>query len=561
MKRQDSYRMAMVRLACIMGVLILLASEEYGKADFTFGTPTNLGPTVNSSSGDSVTCFSSDGLEMYLDSDRPGGSGNWDIWVAKRPTKNDDWGTPVNLGPIVNSSYMDGFSHISADGLELYFESKRPGGVGGGDIWVAKRATRDDAWGMPVNLGTPVNTSGSDSTPRLSTDGLELYYCSSRGYGAHDIWVCRRTTTDDPWEPPVNLGAMVNSSADEFFPFVSTDGLTLFFSGNRGQPLRPGGFGGADMWVTTRASVSEPWRTPVNLGSTVNSPSYDCGPVISPDGSMLYFCSERPGGFGGPYGDIYQAPIVPIVDFNGDEKVDGVEICMTADRWGTDDPVCDIGPMPWGDGVVDVEDLKVLAESIGRNVDDPTLIAHWAFDETDGDIACDSEGVHDGTVTGTALWHPDAGQTDGALELDGVTFIVADRVLNPSDGPFSVLAWVQGGAPGQAIISQQGGVNWLMLDPATGALRTELGSSGRTATVLYSDAIMSDDAWHRVSFTWDGASRRLYVDDVLTAEDTQHGLAPSFGSVVIGTAKDMAPGTFWTGLIDDVRIYSRAVRP
>ena len=309
---------------------------------------------------------------MYLDSDRPGGSGNWDIWVAKRPTQNDDWGTPVNLGPTVNSSSMDGFSHISADGLSLFFESRRPGGVSGGDIWVAKRATRNDAWGMPVNLGTPVNTSGSDSAPRLSTDGLELYYGSSQsgGYGAHDIWVCRRTTTDDPWEPPVNLGAMVNSSADEFFPFVSTDGVMLFFSGNRGQPLRPGGFGGADMWVTTRASVSEPWGTPVNLGPIVNSPSYDCGPVISPDGSMLYFCSERPGGFGGPYGDIYQAPIVPIVDFNGDEKVDGVEVCMTADRWGTDDPVCDIGPMPWGDGVVNVEDMaRVEPVGAGPNLD------------------------------------------------------------------------------------------------------------------------------------------------------------------------------------------------
>ena len=361
MKWLNGLQMVIV-LAGFIAVIVIGAGTA--NADFTFGEPTNLGPKVNTSSGDCVTCFSSDGLEMYIDSGRPGGYGHWDIWVARRPTKDDDWGTPVNLGANVNSSSLDSFSHISADGLELYFESKRLGGVGGGDIWVAKRATRNDAWGIPVNLGTPVNTSGSDSAPRLSTDGLELYYGSSRGYGAHDIWVSRRATKNDPWEPPVNLGAVVNSSADEFCPFVSADGLALFFSGNRGQPHRPGGFGNSDMWVTRRASVFESWSTPVNLGPVVNSPNHDCGPVISPDGFMLYFSSERPGGFGGAYGDIYQAPITPIVDFNGDRIVDATDMCIMVDHWGEDYPLCDIGPMPWGDGIVDVQDLIILAEHL-----------------------------------------------------------------------------------------------------------------------------------------------------------------------------------------------------
>ena len=76
-----------------------------------------------------------------------------------------------------------------------------------------------------------------------------------------------------------------------------------------------------------------------------------------------------------------------------------------------------------------------------------------------------------------------------------------------------------------------------------------------------SQTIIADDTWHRIAFTWDGTNRRLYVDSVLVAEDTQDSLAASSGNVILGAAKDMAPGTFWSGLIDDVRIYNRAVKP
>jgi hypothetical protein len=67
--------------------------------------------------------------------------------------------------------------------------------------------------------------------------------------------------------------------------------------------------------------------------------------------------------------------------------------------------------------------------------------------------------------------------------------------------------------------------------------------------------------WHRVGFTWDGSRRRLYVDDVLVAEDTQAGLAVCYGGLQIGCGTNRAPGTFWSGLIDDVRLYNRVVSP
>ena len=211
--------------------------------------------------------------------------------------------------------------------------------------------------------------------------------------------------------------------------------------------------------------------------------------------------------------------------------------------------------------MVDLLDLIALGNHIGEEVHDPTLVAHWALDETEGMVASDSVGGHEGAVVGVPTWQPTSGAVDGALECDGTTFIVADFVLDPSEGPLSVLAWVRGGAPGQGIVSQQTGANWLALDPTTGALMTDLKSGNRQSSALFSDAIVSDGDWHRMAFAWDGSIRRLYVDDVLVAEETDVALAGCDGGLHIGCGKLMAPGSFFTGLIDDVRIYNRAVKP
>jgi hypothetical protein len=251
----------------------------------------------------------------------------------------------------------------------------------------------------------------------------------------------------------------------------------------------------------------------------------------------------------------------PPPDFNGDGTVDIKDLLRLIESWGQHDPLCDIGPTAFADGIVDAADLEVLMRRWGRPVDDPTLLAHWALDEAEGAVACDSAGHNDARVMGAALWQPDGGCVDGALELDGATFVVGDVVLDPKDGPFSVLAWAKGGAPGQVIVSQQGAANWLMADVLDGSLMTDLRAGGRSPVSLGSQVVIADGDWRRVAFAWDGVNRRLYVDDVLVAEDTQSGLGRSRGKQVIGCGATMTPETFWTGLIDDVRIYNRAVRP
>ncbi len=251
----------------------------------------------------------------------------------------------------------------------------------------------------------------------------------------------------------------------------------------------------------------------------------------------------------------------PVVDFNGDGSVDINDLLRLIESWGQADPRCDIAPTAFGDGKVDAKDLEVLMSHWGEQVDDPTLVGYWPFDETEGVVANDRASGSRAMILGSAQWRPQGGRIGGALELNGTTFISAKSPLNPADGPFSVLAWIKGGAPGQTILAQGGGANWLATDTQTGALMTALSQGGPTAGDLSSEAVITDGNWHRIAFTWDGLSRRLHVDGVLAAEDTQDSLAGSSANLVIGAGKTMAPGTFWTGLIDDVRIYNRTVQP
>jgi len=359
-------------------VLALGLAAEVANADYTFGEPTNLGQIVNTSSIDAGPSISADGLSLYFSSDRTGGYGGQDLWITTRETINDPWSEPVNLGPTVNSSASEAHPDISANDRELYFRSPRPGGFGGHDLWVTTRATVSDPWEPPVNLGSIVNTSSRDSIPNISADGLSLFFASNRpgGSGGYDLWVTTRATTEDEWGTPVNLGPTVNSSYWEEEPCISADGLALFFSSER----PPGEYLSGDIWVATRPTTNDEWGEPVNLGPNVNTSYVDTAPDISADGSILYFHSDRPGGFSGR--DLYQVPIIPIVDLNGDGIVDSADMCIMVDFWGTDEPLCDIGPMPWGDGIVDVQDLIVLAEHLFEGIP-PVELEEVNVDEKD----------------------------------------------------------------------------------------------------------------------------------------------------------------------------------
>ena len=100
-----------------------------------FQPPENLGPEVNSSYDESAAAISSDGLTLIFNSERPGGEGGPDLWQSTRATTSDPWTTSENPGDLVNSDYYESGPSLSADGLTLYFTSDRLGGHGDRDLW------------------------------------------------------------------------------------------------------------------------------------------------------------------------------------------------------------------------------------------------------------------------------------------------------------------------------------------------------------------------------------------------------------------------------------------
>ena len=534
-------------------------------ADFTFGEPVNLKtaiPALDPLHDVIVECLPPDGLEMYIMSDRPGGYGSFDLCVLRRASPSDSWGPPANLGPAVNSPKDECRACISADGLTLYFMSNRPGGASNDwNVYTATRASKSAPWGPAVKLGLKMNAPGTASiSPWVSTDGLELYFASKRagGYGNFDIYVLKRATVNDPWSDPVNLGPTVNSPYFEGHLSLSPDGLLLFFCDDNLNTPRPGGYGRGDMWMARRASLSDPWQAPVNPGPQVNGPAFDSTPRISPDGRTLYFWSgliENSSTW-----NTWQAPIVPVVDFNGDGKIDANDQAILVSHEGQNYPRCDIAPFAWGNGVVDANDLAVLLEYMEKELVDPTLLAHWGLDEKEGTTAHDSVGKSDGAVLGNPVWQPADGRVGGALQFDGKDDVVITQpVTDLEQGALSVVAWVKGGAPGQVVLCHSNGAKWLYLSPADGCLATELKSPSRGSVSLVSKVMIADGQWHRIGVVWDGTNRLLYTDGNEVARDVQTGITISGGALMIGAGT--GPGTFWTGLIDDVRIYTRVVQP
>ena len=352
-------------LVILVLALVVGLPAGVANADFIFGEPVNLGPTVNSGFFEDSPCISADGLSLFFASyNRPGGFGLGDIWLSTRATTDDDWSEPENLGPIVNGPNEEYQPAISTDGLELYF-NRIARASQSSEIWVTTRASTSEPWIQTVKLDLTVDTTDTEGSPSLSADGLELYFCFGKWALESSLAVTKRDTKDSPWGVPVSLGPVVNSWTCQVNPRISSDGLLLLFSDLWMCSPRPGGFGADDMWLTRRASKDSDWGEPINLGQPVNTEFYETGGMISADGSILYFNGNSHDVLDD---DLWQASIEPVVDLNTDGIVDSANIVIMIDNWGTDDPLCDIGPMPWGDGVVDVEDLIVLAEHLFEEI-------------------------------------------------------------------------------------------------------------------------------------------------------------------------------------------------
>jgi hypothetical protein len=265
-----------------------------------WSTPVNLGAVINSTASDQGPAISKDGLTLYFHSNRSGGLGGFDMYVSQRASVDDAWGLPLNLGPAVNTTFDEGNPALSRDEHFLFFQSVRPGGLGGVDLWVAYREhTHDDFdWQTPVNLGAGVNSTADDNAPSyLENDELgaaQLYFVSSRpGLGGQDIYVSNQLL--DGSFGPASLVADLSTPSTDSRPSIRHDGREIIFQSNR-----PGSLSTAlDLWVAIRASALDGWSTPVNLGSSVNTTAIDNNAHLSSNRLTLFLSSDRLGGFGG----------------------------------------------------------------------------------------------------------------------------------------------------------------------------------------------------------------------------------------------------------------------
>jgi hypothetical protein len=273
------------------------AWEPAQKIDETGGNSSEL----NTPFIDGCPIQSPDGRSLYLASTRPGGMGMLDIWVARRPNKHAPWGAPENLGEPVNSA-ADDFCPTPIAGGGLFFVSREalPGSCGLGDIYFT-RYTEGRGWSEPQHLGCAPqgpNSALDEQGPSYVRAGsqAQLYFSRSSGVVPGDLYVSsgRAGSEFGPASPVVELNA---AAANDIQPNVRRDGREIVFSSNR-----TGTLGGQDIWVATRSNVHDPWSTPVNLGTAVNTAAAETRPSLAWTARALLF-GRAPGPEG--MSDIY----------------------------------------------------------------------------------------------------------------------------------------------------------------------------------------------------------------------------------------------------------------
>jgi len=253
--------------------------------------PLSVGDSVNTELDEYWPSVTGDGMELCFTREvrrasAYGRDRQEDFYISK--WVNDSyWGLARNAGAPLNTAGNEGAQSISSDGRSMYFTAcDRNDGQGRCDIYYSTfDGTR---WAPGMNLGQPVNSAYWESQPSISPNGRMLFFVSNRpgGFGGMDIWYSI-LGEDGKWSKPVNPGKIINTSGDEFSPFIYFNSKTLYFSSNGRES-----FGGFDIFTTIMSRDSS-WTDPVNLGPAVNTPADETGLIIESSGKRAFFSSIR----------------------------------------------------------------------------------------------------------------------------------------------------------------------------------------------------------------------------------------------------------------------------
>jgi outer membrane protein OmpA-like peptidoglycan-associated protein/tetratricopeptide (TPR) repeat protein len=288
-------------------------SAEYRKKSYQFAVdfakahandgyvfaPKNLGTGINTEASEYFPSLPIDGKQMVFT--RKLNYSNEDFFTSNK--EGSAWSPAVQLTGNINTPLNEGALNISQDGQWLIFTGcERPGGYGSCDLYISYLT--ENGWSEALNLGGRINTDQWESQPSLSPDKRDLYFASRRpgGYGGSDIYVAH-LQPNGRWSEPENMGSEINTSGDEQCPFIHADNQTLYFTSN-GLP----GYGDEDIFVIRKNGQGK-WSQPQNLGYPINTIDREGTLFITADSKTAYFASDRSDSKGGL--DIYSFEMRP----------------------------------------------------------------------------------------------------------------------------------------------------------------------------------------------------------------------------------------------------------
>ena len=240
-----------------------------------------------------------------------------------------NFGAPAKIAGLSLDTAAEDDLTLNATETELIFAINLGAGNGSKNLYVSTRASLQAAWGAPVAIGA-LNTADSDSTPRLSADGLTLYYATTRGGASEDVWMTQRANATAPWGTPTVISTASSGANDRWYapcggkyivasdrttagdldlyegtlgqaatrlalsstgtdtaPFLTADCLTLYWAKDNG--------GQRDIFRATRATATSAWQVVGVVTGVSGSTTNEEDPWMSPDGRRMYFASSADG--------------------------------------------------------------------------------------------------------------------------------------------------------------------------------------------------------------------------------------------------------------------------
>jgi len=225
---------------------------------------------------DSHPSVSADGRELYFTSNRDGGS--TDIYVSTRFTTTDPWGPATKVLDLDTTSSTEGGPDLSDDGRTILFSRALVGGSTGNDIFMATRTSPSSPWTNVAPIAE-LNTTGSERSPHLSSDGKTVWWAKNVGTSTtpdYDIWTATRGTVNGVWSNLKEVARFTSTGQDDS-PCATSDELTMYFDSDRASA------GESTIYVSTRPLGGGAWSVPHDVPEVAGG----LRPDVTPDGRYM----------------------------------------------------------------------------------------------------------------------------------------------------------------------------------------------------------------------------------------------------------------------------------